>query len=198
MFNLIPPKKRAEFSQDIDQMFALLKLEFGENVIDIYDHDKTQYLVYSHKKYGVIGGARLIPIDAPGLTTDLLKRLQFQPKQKMWELSRIFFHLPDTGSKEESIRQYELMRRDFFQNLYDSLKTISIAQKIKGFITILHEDVHKEILLKGFWPFDKQAKITSPFKDGEPYVIGFMPMNDAMYELFIQRRLSFEIIAPIS
>jgi N-acyl-L-homoserine lactone synthetase len=198
MFNLISPKKRAEFKSDLDQMFTLLKEEFGDDVLDQYDHSCTQYLVYYHKKYGVIGGARLIPIEAPILTGELIKRIQFQPKQKIWELSRIFFRLPADNTEPPLSHQYELMRRDFFQNLYDSLRTISIAQKIKAFVTILQEDTHKEVLQMGLWPFDKQAMITSPVGDDKQYIVGYMTMNNDTYEIFTQRRLSFERFATVS
>lgn len=197
MFNLISPKKRVEFKEDLDQMMTLLKQEFGENVLDQYDHQYTQYLVYYHKKYGVIGGARLIPIEAPVMTGDLLKRIHFQPKTKIWEISRIFFRLPSNMPEPEKAHQYELMRRDFFQNIYDSLKTISIAQKIKAFVTILPEETHKEALALGLWPFDKQAQIKSPKGDDKSYIVGYMTMNNETYEIFTQRRMSFERFATI-
>jgi hypothetical protein len=198
MFNLIPPKKRSEFKDDLNQMFTLLELELGKNALDAFDHDEAYYLVYSHKKFGVIGGARLIPIDSPAMTSDLLKRLKFNTKQKIWELSRVFFHLPEDTAKDESEKMFELICRDFYQGMYDSLKTISIAQKIRSFITVLPFDDHQDVLHFGFWPFDKQASISSPYKDKEPYVVGFMPMNQDMYDVFIQRRMSYERIIRIS
>lgn len=198
MFNLIAPKKRVEFKEDIDQMFKLLELEHGKHARDNFDHDEAYYLVYSHKKFGVIGGARLIPIEAPAMTSDLLKRLKFSSKHKIWELSRVFFHLPEETAKDESEKMSELICRDFYQSMYDSLKTISIAQKIRSYITVLAFEDHQDVLHYGFWPFDKQASIASPYNDKEPYVVGFMTMNQDMYDVFVQRRVSFERIIRIS
>lgn len=198
MFNMIPPKKREEFKVELNQMFKLLELEHGPSFRDQFDHDDTNYLIFSHKKFGVIGGARLIPIEYPALTSDLLKRLKFQSKHKIWELSRIFFHIPIEKAKDEHEKSIELIRRDFYQGMYDSLKTISIAQKIKSFITVIDFDGHQEILNLGFWPFDKQAKITSPHNCGKPYVVGFMPMNADSYDMFVKRRLSYEHVIKVS
>jgi len=198
MFNLIPPKKREEYSKEIKQMFSLIEREHGKSARDEFDHDQTHYLIYSHKKFGVIGGARLIPIDQPVLTSDLLKRLQFKSNQKIWEMSRIFFHLPSETAKDESEKMFNLIRQDFYQNMYDSLKTISIAQKIKAFITVLPTEGHKDILNMGLWPFEKQAQIASPFKDSRSYILGIMPMNAQTYEAFVHRRRSSESILRIS
>lgn len=198
MFNLITPKKRTEFKKEMDQMHTLLSREFGESYRDEFDHAQTNYLVFCHKKFGVIGGARLISIDAPVLTTDFLNRLKFQSKHKIWEMSRVFFHIPEEKAKDENQKAMELIRRDFFQGLYDSLQTISIAQKIKVFISVLPLESHQEATQSGLWPFDKQAKIASPYKDNNPYVVGIMPMNVSMYDTFTKRRMSCEQVIRIS
>lgn len=198
MFNLITPKKREEFNKELNQMFVAIQKEIPEYASDIFDHEKANYLVFSHKKFGVIGGARLIPIDADVLTSDLLKRLKFHTKQKIWEISRVYFHIPEDKIKDEHPIALEVIRRDFYLGMYDSLKTISIAQKIKTFITALPVESHKEICSYGFWPFDKQANFSSPYKDNKQFVVGIMPMNAERYETFVQRRLTLEMKVPIA
>lgn len=197
MFNLITPKKREEFKKELDQMFVSIQKEMPEYASDEYDHEKANYLVFSHKKFGVIGGARIISIDANVLTSDLLKRLKFHSKQKIWEISRVFFHIPQDKIKDEHPVALDVIRRDFYLGMYDSLKTISIAQKIKMFVTALPAESHHEICSYGVWPFDKQANFSSPYKDDKQFVVGIMPMNAELYETFVQRRLSLETKVPI-
>lgn len=198
MFNLITPKKRVECADELAQMFAILEKEYGKRARDKFDHDNAQYLVYSHKKFGVVGGARIIPIDQQALTTDFLKRLKFEPKMKVWEISRLFFHLPEETAQDEQEKMFELLCRDFYQNMYDSLKTVSIAQKVRAFVTVLPEEEHRSILHFGLWPFEKQGKLSSPYNCGQQYVFGYMPMNDQTYEAFINRRLSHEKVATVN
>ncbi|GEM_PF-4268778 len=198
MFNLITPKKRDECSKELAQMFDLIEKEYGPHSRDKFDHDEAQYLVYSHKKFGVIGGARLIPIDEMALTTDLLKRLKFQSKHKIWEISRIFFHLPHEKAKDEKENMFDLICRDFYQNMYDSLKTISIAQKIRTFVTVLPVDEHHNVLSFGLWPFEKQGQVASPYNDGEQFVFGYMPMNEQTYDMFINRRSTHENVVRVN
>lgn len=197
MFNLITPKKRDESQKELNQMFKHLKTEYGALARDHCDHEEAQYLVYSHKKFGVIGGARLIPIDQQALTTDLLKRLKFEPRMKIWEISRIFFQLPEDISADEREKMHEIVCRDFYRNMYDSLKTISIAQKIKAFITVLPLERHQTVLNLGLWAFEKQGHIASPHKDNQKYVFGFMPMNEDTYTLFQNRRVACEELVRI-
>lgn len=194
MFNLITPKKRADYDRELSEMFERLQLEVGPKFQDCFDHEKANYLIFSHKKFGIIGGARLIPIDAPALTSDLIRRLQFKTKNKIWEISRIFFHIPYENAKDEHEKSIDHIRQDFYLGMYDSLKTISIAQKIKTFVTVLDTNTHQEVLKNGMWPFSKQAKIASPYRDGEEHIVGIMPMNAELYESFVQRRMSMDSI----
>lgn len=196
MFNLITPKKRAEHDKELSRMFELLKLEMGSKFQDSFDHEKANYLVFSHKKFGIIGGARLIPIDAPALTSDLIKRLQFKTNNKIWEISRVFFHVPIEKAKDEHEKSLDLIRHDFYLGMYDSLKTISVAQKIKTFVTVLETSAHQDVIKNGMWPFSKQARIASPYGDGKEHIVGIMPMNAGIYESFVQQRLSADNIIP--
>lgn len=192
MFNVVSPKKRAEFAEDLQQMFDRLAIEYGNQGRDAYDHDQAIYVICSHKKFGVIGGARLIPMDAQAITKDFLKRLKFNSKQKIYEISRVFFHIPNNQDIHESSEMFELICRDFYQGLFEALKTISIAQKVKAFISVLSMEDHKDVLHYGLWPFEKQAKIASPYNNDEPYVLGIMPMNERLYETFLMRRSNHE------
>lgn len=196
MFNLITPKKRADYDKELSQMFDLLQLEMGPKFQDSFDHEDANYLIFSHKKFGIIGGARLIPIESPALTSDLIKRLQFKTSNKIWELSRIFFHVPYEKAKDEHEKSIDLIRRDFYLGMYDSLRTISVAQKIKTFVTVLEADAHQQVLKNGMWPFSKQAKIASPYHDDQEHIVGIMPMNANLYESFVQRRMASDTIAP--
>lgn len=192
MFNVVSAKKRNEFVKDVDQMFDRLQMIYGDQATDQYDHDEVIYVLYSHKKFGVIGSARLIPAGCNAITKDYLCRLKWDAKNKIYELSRVAFHIPRDNKVTESDEMVDLIRRDFYQGLYESLKTISISQRVKTFISILSEEEHKAVQSYGLWPFEKQGKVILSQLGSKVCAFGVLPMSETLYKKFLHHRQSYE------
>ena len=192
MFNVVSSKKHDEFREDVEQMFDRLRIVYGDGAKDDYDHNDVIYVLYSHKKFGVIGSARLIPAGSKALTEEYMRRIKCEGKNKVYELSRVFFHIPQSAKVKESSEMLEIIKRDFYLGLYEALKTISISQKVKTFITVLTEEEHKAILQYGMWPFQKQGRVMIPKSEAKVYALGILPMSEPLYETFLTRRQAYE------
>lgn len=193
MFTVVTQKKIPEFEKEMQQMHRCLIDVYGKDYRDAYDHDETMYLLYSHKKFGVIGGARIIPSGRGAIMQDFLSRIKIEGKNKVFEVSRVFFHIPNEGGLKESEAMYNVIRRDFYQGFYEALKTISIAQKVKTFVSVLSEEEHQMVKEFGMWPFDREGRVLLPKLSKSPFVAGLLPMSQKLYEKFLDQRQDYEL-----
>jgi hypothetical protein len=193
-FNLIGPDKREKFKKEIDLMFSLTRKEYGEGARDCFDHDHAHYLLGTHNKLGMIGGVRLIPISRQAMTTHALKNLETEERDGIWELSRVFFHVNLDFENDYDGKMFDHLCQAFYQGLYESLKTASVAKQINTFLTVFPFQEHQDVLHFGLWPLEEDASVNSPY-DGNPenpYILGYMPMDDQTYYLFKDRLSSYE------
>jgi N-acyl-L-homoserine lactone synthetase len=192
-FNLISPDKRNIYRADLDKMFSLLENEYGEQAKDSYDHDLTYYLLCSNDTLGVIGGVRLIPLTERAQTTKFFSSDSSNNNIKTWEVSRIFFSLNIDWDNEDSEKLFDRFCYGFYQGLFESLKTVSIAMKLDKLITVLPAGEHQDMVYFGLWPMKEIATIASPY-DGDPrdvFIVARMPLEDSVYQLFQERCSSY-------
>jgi|GEM_PF-6911432 len=159
-------KQLTDLYRTLSQLYSTqdqIKL-FHQNLSDDQDTENTEYLVYTHEEYGLIGSARLYPIEMqrPG-----------HLKTAVWRLDRIHTH-KDRLSHLEDTQVHEVLR-GFYQSLYEYLDNFSLKNEISLIETSTFCTEHKDLKEVGRWPFVYEKRTPDGYS-----LTGVLALNDCI------------------
>ncbi len=173
-------KKRREVF--VDQLGWPLDVR-DKQEIDQFDLPQSQYVLSLSKKFGVIGGYRLLPSTGPTMVRDVFEDHVFDKSlipnsPTCWEITRLFFKKPK--EKGDGIG---LIRRGTLE-LFISMLEFGLSQGIKTFLVDV--DVRLESLYNAAgWPVTRISKARE-FNE-KHYVIGLLNVSQDILDV-VRRR----------
>jgi hypothetical protein len=172
MYILVSKDNAAEYSKEIETLNQLYKLETGMTISD----DADMYVIYKHPDHGIVGGAKITPIEQAKELDHYFLVNQYQVED-CWVLEKVFFHLDDDSPLQENPEQFEHLCRKFYQGLYQALLLIGHEYNKKVLLTLNPLEEHEDIKHFGGWPFAAQHMIESSLQAHDK-VLGVLKINN--------------------
>lgn len=151
--------------------------------------DQSVYLVYVDRDYGLVGGAKLTPVNAISNSAFYRRSLGVALGHKVWECSHVFFDVEGIDELERHDSKAYALTQRFYHDLFDGIRSFAQQKGIKHIITRHEASVHEELRYVGSWPF-----VTEVMEEGtalsSPEVFGVLSLSHAAYETFAKNAVS--------
>jgi N-acyl-L-homoserine lactone synthetase len=151
--------------------------------------DESVYLVYVDRDYGLVGGAKLTPVNAISNSAFYRRSLGVALGDKVWECSHVFFDVEGIDELERHDSKAYALTQRFYHDLFDGIRAFAQQKGIKHIITRHEESVHEELHYVGSWPF-----VVALMDEGtdlrKTEVFGVLSLSHASYETFSKNAAS--------
>ncbi len=181
-YHFVTPDNRNDWREHMHDFFSRSAEELGENAIDKYDTQNARYLVCVHKEYGVIGGLRLLSSTTPRLSDRVLKQeSKVSSDVHLWEISKLYFHLPPSSLIHSSPMKFDKLCRKFYTDIWEILSTSSYFGAL---ISLLPVEEHRDVSYFGKWRFNDETLVDNPYCPGknqeDQYVFGVLIQDNVL------------------
>ncbi|MFN7364608.1 MAG: hypothetical protein ACK5TR_01520 [Alphaproteobacteria bacterium] len=156
MFSIILPKNRQKNLSRLETMFE------KRGGRDVFDTDKTIYIVYENPAQSLFGSARLNPVSESILTDVGFFDKATCDTLGFLELSLVSF---DDRNFSSSDPNKDIFKSWFYMGLTEVLRTLSLTQNLKGVVSVNTPQVHNTCVDYGNFYFEEAFEL--PHSDGK-------------------------------
>lgn len=144
-----------------------------EKELSIQD-GRTEFILYNHKKYGVIGGSRISKLDEKHRVTKYFNQMGYMIKNFV-VAEEVFFHLSNDSPIHNDEDLFHDLCKSFYTGLYHAMMLQGRLHQKLTLITANDLEDHEDIKYFGNWPFVMEHLIPAGDENCE-LIMGIIPM----------------------
>ena len=179
MFTLITPASRGRHKALLSRLFQTREGYYDSNLaaaMAAFDTPSSAYIVYEDPDNGVFGSARLNKLVESPAKSFYLEHYDERLLNTFLEVSYVSFTMEDDHPSQES-SLFDAAIQTFYRELYDFLLSISFAQDLNGYVTLMDAEEHPDFIFFGNWHFERTHSV---LLEGSPVLLGEIPLGTSI------------------